>query len=146
MRGSFRLSRECSSRLCHIMQQHVASEAGVQVISHDHDLTSDDLFDLSTSRIVSFVITKNKGKLHIKWKQKTAALQRKYVSVSLRSNDWPQADHHWPLMTAQNLAFWNICLIKRKLSTHAYHVWQHLFAVLNHMTCHDHDLTSNDLF
>ena len=66
MRGSFRLSRECSSRLCHIMQQHVASEAGVQVISHDHDLTSDDLFDLSTSRIVSFVITKNKGKLHIK--------------------------------------------------------------------------------
>ena len=48
------------------MQQHVASEAGVQVISHDHDLTSDDLFDLSTSRIVSFVITKNKGKLHIK--------------------------------------------------------------------------------
>ena len=52
-------------------------------------------------------------------------------------------DLWWP----QNLAILKICLmhIGWKLSTHAYRMWQHFFAVLDHMTSHDHDLTSYDL-
>ena len=58
-------------------------------------------FDLSTSRIVNIIIAKNIGMLHINWKLKTAVLQWKYVQTSERSNDWPQADLHWPLMTSK---------------------------------------------
>ena len=36
-------------------------------------------FELLTSRVVSIVIAKNKGMLHMKWKLKSAALQIKYV-------------------------------------------------------------------
>ena len=57
--------------------------------------------DLLTSRIVSITITKNIGVLHIKSKLKTAVLQWKYVQTSERSNEWPQADLHWPLMTSK---------------------------------------------
>ena len=57
--------------------------------------------DLLTSRIVSSTITKNIGVLHIKSKLKTAVLQWKYVQTSERSNYWPQADLHWPLMTSK---------------------------------------------
>ena len=56
--------------------------------------------DLSTSRIV-IIIAKNIGMLHIYWKLKTAILQWKYVQKIERSNDWPQADIHWPLMTSK---------------------------------------------
>ena len=58
-------------------------------------------FDLSTSRIVNIIIAKNIGMLHINWKLKTAVLQWKHVQTSERSNDWPQADLHWPLMTSK---------------------------------------------
>ena len=53
-------------------------------------------------------------------------------------------DLWWP----QNLAFQNLCMmyIKRKLSTQGYHLWKHFFSALYHMTSHDHDLTSCDLF
>ena len=43
----------------------------------------------------------NKGMLHIKLKLKTAVLRWKSVQTSERSNDWPQADLHWPLMTSK---------------------------------------------
>ena len=36
--------------------------------SHDHDLTYNDVFDLFTSIIVSILIAKIIGVLHIKWK------------------------------------------------------------------------------
>ena len=48
-----------------------------------------------------FQIQLNIGMLHINGKLKTAALQRKYVLASLRSNNWPQADLNWPLMTSK---------------------------------------------
>ena len=57
--------------------------------------------DLSTSRIVNNIIAMNIGLLHINWKLKTAVLQWKHVQTSERSNDWPQADLHWPLMTSK---------------------------------------------
>ena len=57
--------------------------------------------NLLTSRIVSITITKNIGVLHIKSKLKTAELQWKYVQTSERSNEWPQADLHWTLMTSK---------------------------------------------
>ena len=58
-------------------------------------------FDLSTSRKVSINIANNIIILRINWKLKTALLQWKYVQTSERSNDWPQADLHWPLMTSK---------------------------------------------
>ena len=40
------------------------------------------------------------GMLHSKCELKTAVLQWKYVQTSERSDEWPQADLHWPLMTS----------------------------------------------
>ena len=54
--------------------------------SRDKDLTSNELFYLFTSGIISIIADKI-GMVHIKLKLKTAALQRKYVKASLRSND-----------------------------------------------------------
>ena len=59
----------------------------------------------------------NIGMLHINWKLKTAVLQWKHVQTSERSNDWPQADLNWPLMTL-NFAFWNICMMYLKNADH----------------------------
>ena len=59
----------------------------------------------------------NIGMLHINWKLKTAVLQWKHVQTSERSNDWPQADLNWPLMTL-NFAFWNICMMNLKNADH----------------------------
>ena len=58
-------------------------------------LTSDDLKNWKIDNQL------NIGMLHIKWKLKTAELQWKYVQTSERSNEWPQADLHWPLMTSK---------------------------------------------
>ena len=59
------------------------------------------IIDLQPSIIVNITITKKIGMLHIKRKPKTAVLQRKHVQASLRWNDWPQGDLHWPLMTSK---------------------------------------------
>ena len=59
----------------------------------------------------------NIGMLHINWKLKTAVLQWKHVQTSERSNDWPQADLNWPLMTL-NFAFWNIFMMYLKNADH----------------------------
>ena len=83
-------------------------------------------FDLSTSRIVNNIIAMNIGLLHINWKLKTAVLQWKHVQTSERSNDWPQADLHWPKCTTwpiqcarprSNLC---VCFQKIKVATYLY--------------------------
>ena len=51
------------------------------ITSHVHDLTSNDLCNLLTSRIVSIKIANNMGMLNIKGKLKTAALQKKYEVI-----------------------------------------------------------------
>ena len=83
--------------------------------------------DLSTSRIDSIIIHKNTGVLHINWKLETAVLQWKYVQTSERSNEWPQDDLHWPLMTS-------------KLS-----VLEHMHNVCQTKAEHPRISTSNDL-
>ena len=102
------------------------------VTSHDHDLTSPDLF--GTWKLKNWK-SMHIGMLHIKWK--TAVLQCKYVQTSDRSNDWPQADLHW---WPQNLAIWNICFM---YISHAI-ICDKYFTVLDRMTSHDPYLTSKD--
>ena len=102
------------------------------------------LIDLQTSIIVRITITKKIGMLHIKRKLKTAVLQRKYGQVSLRSKVRPQADLHWPLMTSKLSVLKHIHDVYQKSSAPQDIICDKLFAVLDHMTSHDSELTSND--
>ena len=104
------------------------------MISHDHDLTLMTFLDLSTSRIDSIIITKNIGMLHINWKLKTVVLQWKYVQTSERSNDLPQADLHWPLMTSILSVFEHMHDVYQKKAEHPRTSY-----ALDHLTSHDHD-------
>ena len=89
----------------------------------------------------------NISMLDIKWKLKTSALQRnmsKQVWGQITDLRLTFIDLWWPL----NFLIWDICMmyIKRKLSTQGNNMRQPFFSVLDHLTSHDHDLTSYDLF
>ena len=64
----------------------------------------------------------------------------KYVQTCERSNEWPQADLHWPLMTSK---LWHIFISKKVSSWDI--ICNKIFAVLDHMTSHDPELTSYEL-
>ena len=102
------------------------------------------LIDLQTSIMMRIAIYKKIGMLHIKQKLKTAILQRKYGQDSLRSKYWPQADLQWPLMTSRLNILEHIHDVYQKKPAHC-RIYHNLFAVLNHMTSHDHNLTSIDV-
>ena len=93
------IKRNLSTQKYHMWQPVFSSLD--HITSHDHALTSSDLFDLLTSRIDSTKINKSIGMLQVIGKLKKAAFYALYGSASLRSNDWPQADLHWPLMTSK---------------------------------------------
>ena len=88
--------------------------------------------DLLTSRIDSIIITKNVRVLHIKWKLNTSVLQ---FQTSERSNDWPKADLHWPLMTSK-LGTYALCISKKSWASQDI-FWDMYFTVLDHITSHD---------
>ena len=103
------IKRNLSTQKYHMWQPVFSSLD--HITSHDHALTSSDLFDLLTSRIDSTKINKSIGMLQVIGKLKKAAFYALYGSASLRSNDWPQADLHWPLMTSK------LCILEQMHDT-----------------------------
>ena len=101
-----------------------------------------DLWPFLTSWRVCITIAKIIGSMHIKWKLKTGALQIKYVLACSRSNS-----AFWPLKTSNFSILKHLHYVhQKKADFQRIPYVRTFFSVLDHMTSHDKDLTSNDIF
>ena len=114
--------------------------------SHDHDLTSNDFFDLRTSRIDSTIVAKNIGVLHIN----SENLKEQYYNENMCNHtktsiffvdmtvNWPISQSHMSKQVRGQMIVLRLTFIDLWRTS----MWQ-IFAAPDNMTSNDPLLTSH---